>query len=140
MFVASTPLAGGISMMGETCVALLGGLQAVRLATGSENIEDEDALVSSMIAGYRFYLKFLTKMESSCCLEIEMARLRYFVDFMDQEKRERVYKAGIDKICGPFVAKSARLAAEFILELREREKAGGKQKRGSHWTSHLCPL
>ena len=78
MFVASTPLAGGISMMGETCVALLGGLQAVRLATGSENIEDEDALVSSMIAGYRFYLKFLTKMESSCCLEIEMARSSWF--------------------------------------------------------------
>ena len=40
-FQASTPLAGGVAMRGETCGALLGGLLAVGLVTASKEIEDE---------------------------------------------------------------------------------------------------
>ena len=124
---ASTPLAGGIAMMGDTCGALLGGLVAIGLVTATQDMEDEAALFSSMGQGYRFFRKFVRKMGSSRCRDIQTARLGFFVDLTDPDAYERAKKAGVYDVCGKHVGETARLAAEFILELRDKEKDSHKQ-------------
>jgi C_GCAxxG_C_C family probable redox protein len=126
VFLASTPLAGGIAMMGDTCGALLGGLLAVGLATASPDIKDEAALYNSMGAGYKFFRRFIKKMGSSRCRDIQTARLGYYVDLTDPEKYERAKKDGLYNVAGNVVGEAARLAAEFILEMREKERTGHK--------------
>jgi len=41
---ASTPLAAGVAMRGETCGALLGGMLAVGIVTAEEDLKDSNAL------------------------------------------------------------------------------------------------
>jgi C_GCAxxG_C_C family probable redox protein len=119
-FLASTPLAGGIAMMGDTCGALLGGLMGIGLVTASPNMEDESALFSSLAEGYKFFQTFVKKMGSSRCRELQIARLGYFVDLTDPQKYERAKEKGLYEVASKFVGESARLAAEWILKLQEK--------------------
>ncbi|MBW1711458.1 MAG: C_GCAxxG_C_C family protein, partial [Deltaproteobacteria bacterium] len=50
---ASTTLAAGVAMRGETCGALLGGLLAVGIVTASEEFKDVNALTNSLASGFR---------------------------------------------------------------------------------------
>jgi C_GCAxxG_C_C family probable redox protein len=118
VFVASTPLAGGICMIGDTCGALLGGVLAIGLATASEDFENEKALFASLAEGYRFYRKFVKKMGSARCRDIQVARLGYFVDLTNLEAYNKAKQAGMYQVCGKFVGEAARLAAEHILGLQ----------------------
>jgi len=49
-FKASTPLAAGIAMRGETCGALVAGLMAIGIVTASEQFEDANAFTNSLSA------------------------------------------------------------------------------------------
>ena len=119
-FQASTPFASGIAMRGETCGALLGGLLAVGLATASKNIEDEQALSGSMAAGFRLYRRFEKEMGATLCRDIQKARLGRYFNIADLNEYKEFREAGGYVECPKVVGKASRLAAEFILELREK--------------------
>ena len=121
-FQASTPFAAGIAMRGETCGALLGGLLAVGLATASKNIEDEPALFGSLAAGFRFYRRFEREMGATLCRDIQKAKLGRYFNIADPNEYEEFKKAGGYVECPKVVGKASRLAAEFILELREKSQ------------------
>ena len=125
-FQASTPFAGGVAMKGETCGALLGGLLAVGLATASKNIEDESALFGSLAASFRFYRRFEKEMGATLCRDIQKAKLGRYFNIADPNEYKEFKKAGGYVECSKVVGKASRLAAEFILELRER----GQETKG----------
>ncbi len=122
-FQASTPLAGGVALRGETCGALLGGLLAVGLVTASQNIEDEAALSNSMAAGFRYARRFEKAIGSSICRDIQIARFGRFFNIADPKESEQFKEAGAYEVCSKLVGEASRLAAEFILKLRKREEA-----------------
>ena len=127
-FQASTPLAGGVAMRNETCGALLGGLLAVGLVTASKKIENEAALYDSLAAGFRFFRRFEKAMGNSLCSEIQKEKFGRAFNMADVKDYEALKEAGgydIDRGCPQVVGKAARLAAEFILELREKQAAKG---------------
>jgi len=76
-----------------------------------------------MSAGYRFLPRFVREMGRSRCRDIQMARLGRFFNILDPVEYERAKDAGIYRECSKVVGKTAWIAANFILELREREKA-----------------
>lgn len=121
--LASTPLAGGIVMMGDTCGALLGGILAIGLATASQNMEDEAALINTMANGYRYVRRFVRAIGSSRCRDIQTVKLGRSFNLLDPKEYERAKEAGIYKECPKVVGTASRLAAEVILEIREKEKA-----------------
>jgi len=125
VFLAATPLAAGIAFQGETCGALLGGLLAVGLATASLDMADADTQRNSMANGYRLYRRFVREIGSSRCRDIQTVRLGRSFNISDPEDYERAQEAGIYTECPKVVGKAARLAANLILEIRDREKASG---------------
>lgn len=75
---ASTPLAAGVAMRGETCGALLGGLLAVGMATAENDFEDANALADSLAAGFRLAKKVEKEFGSTNCTEIQTKKLGRF--------------------------------------------------------------
>jgi len=121
--LASTPLAGGIAFQGDTCGALLGGLLAIGIATASPNMEDEEALKNTMANGYFYFRRFIREIGSSRCRDIQTVRLGRSFNLLDPQDYERSKEAGAYRECPKVVGKAARIAANFILELRERQEA-----------------
>jgi C_GCAxxG_C_C family probable redox protein len=120
IFKASIPLAGGVSFRGETCGALLGGLLAVGVALGKEDIKDEDWM-ESLRAGYRLCRQFEKEIGSTTCQEIQRARLGRPYDLADVKDYEEFAKAGGYEECSKVVGKAARLAAEMIMGQSEKK-------------------
>ena len=116
---AATPLAAGIAMMGETCGTLLGALMAIGQATAGEQLGDEGAFMMAMVSGYRFYRRFEGEFGSAFCRDIQKARLGRYFNLAEPEQYEAFQKAGGYEECPKVAARTARLAGEFILELRE---------------------
>ena len=121
-FKASTPLAAGVAMRGETCGALLGGLLAVGMVTAKEEIEDEDALNNSMASGFRLARKFEKEFGTTTCVKIQTDRLGKFFNFADPKQYDAFKEAGGYVECPKVVAKAARITAEFILDYQEKNK------------------
>jgi C_GCAxxG_C_C family probable redox protein len=117
---ASTPLAAGVALKGEVCGALLGGLLAVGLVTASENLGDPKALGKSLAVGHKLYNRFVKEMGTANCLEIQRRRLGKPYHLADPKEYEDFQKAGGYTECSKVVGKAARLAAEFILELKKK--------------------
>jgi len=119
IFKASTPLAAGIAMRGETCGALLAGLLVVGMVTASENIEDEEAFNQSMIAGFRLVRRFEKEFGSINCGELQKRRLGRAFNMADPNDYQEFIKAGGYIECPKLVGKAARLIAEFLWDLKE---------------------
>ncbi|MBE9514203.1 MAG: C-GCAxxG-C-C family protein [Chloroflexi bacterium] len=117
---AAVPLAGGIAMTGDTCGALLGGLLAVGLATADEDMENREAFLDSLVAGFRFYRKFKQDIGHTTCRDIQMEKLGRYYNMADPEEYEEFTKAEGYLECAKVAARASRLAAEFILEQWER--------------------
>ena len=122
-FKASTPLAAGVAMRGETCGALLGGLLAVGMVTATEEIEDADALNNSLASGFRLARKFEKEFGTTTCVKIQTDRLGKFYNFADPEQYDAFIEAGGYVECPKVVAKTARITAEFILDYQEKRGA-----------------
>jgi len=122
-FQASTPLSAGIAWRGETCGALLGGLLAIGLVTASKKIEDEPAFFDPMAEGFRLFRRFEKALGSSLCRDIQKAKFGRSFNLADPKEFEEFENAGGHAAdgCPQVVGKAARLAAEFIMELREKQ-------------------
>jgi len=117
-FQASTPLAGGIAMMGGACGALTGGLLALGLVVSSKRLEDEAAFRRSLKTGFELCKRFEKEFGSTLCRDLLKARLGRFFNLADPREAEEAKKAGLYEECPKIVGKAARLAAEFLLEIR----------------------
>ena len=117
---ASTPLAAGVAMRGETCGAFLGGLLAIGMVTASDDFKDADALVNSLASGFRFARKVEKELGSTNCTQIQTAQLGRFYSIADPEQYEAFIGAGGYDKCSIVCGKIARMAADFILDYREK--------------------
>ena len=117
---ASTVLAAGVAMRGETCGALLGGLLAVGIATASEDLKDVNALTNSLAAGFRLARKVEKEFGTTNCTKIQTDRLGRFYSLADPEQYKAFIEAGGYREGPKVVSKIARMTAEFILDYRDR--------------------
>jgi C_GCAxxG_C_C family probable redox protein len=115
---ASTALAGGIARMGETCGALTGGIMAIGLVLGREELDNIQAYRDTMEASYELYSKFKQEMGSTICFEIQKKLFGRCFDFKKDEESEEWYKMGGLEKCPMVCAIGARIAADIILTLK----------------------
>lgn len=121
---ASTALAAGVARMGETCGALTGAVMAIGLEYGSGRLDQFDRYVETMNKARILFRQFKELYGSVKCTDIQEKVLGRRYDFDKEEDREAWYKdGGLDK-CPGVCAAAARIAAEIILE--DREKRNGK--------------
>jgi C_GCAxxG_C_C family probable redox protein len=114
---ASTALAGGIARMGETCGALIGGIMAIGLVLGHEDLSDIQAYRDTMAASYQMYERFKEEMGSTICFEIQKTLFGRSFDFKRDEDAEEWYKAGGLEKCPLVCGVAARIAADIIIDL-----------------------
>jgi C_GCAxxG_C_C family probable redox protein len=115
---ASTPMAAGVAMRGETCGALLGGLLAVGIATASEDLKDVNALTNSLAAGFRLARNVEKEFGTTNCTKIQTDKLGRFYSLADPEQYKAFIEAGGYRECPKVVGKIARMTAELILDYR----------------------
>ena len=114
---ASTALAAGIARMGEACGALIGGVMAIGLVLGREDLADIQAYRDTMAASYQMYERFKEEMGSTACFEIQKKLLGRSFDFKRDEDAEEWYKAGGLEKCPLVCGIAARIAADIIIDL-----------------------
>jgi C_GCAxxG_C_C family probable redox protein len=117
---ASTTLAAGVAMRGETCGALLGGLLAVGIATASEDLKDVNALTNSLAAGFRLARNVEKEFGTTNCTKIQTDKLGRFYSLADPEQYKAFIEAGGYRECPKVVGRIARMTAEFILDYRDK--------------------
>jgi C_GCAxxG_C_C family probable redox protein len=124
---ASTALAGGVARMGENCGALIGGIMAIGLLFGREELEDIQAYRDTMEASYEMYNRFKEELGGTICFEIQKTLLGRCFDFKREEESEAWYEAGGLEKCPMVCAVAARIAADIILTLKgnRQESAEG---------------
>ncbi len=118
---ASTPLAAGIAFKGEVCGGLLGGMMALGILTASQDLGDPKAMGKAMATGYKLYNRFVKEMGTANCFKIQEMKLGRHFNLADPKEYEDFQKAGGYVQCSRVVGQAARLAAEIILELTEKE-------------------
>jgi C_GCAxxG_C_C family probable redox protein len=121
---ASTALAGGVARMGENCGALTGGIMAIGLVLGREELEDIQAYRDTMEASYEMYDRFKAELGNTMCLEIQKTLLGRGFDFKIEEESEAWYKAGGLQKCPLVCAIAARIAGDIILTLKGCTREG----------------
>ena len=118
---ASTPLAAGVAMRGETCGALIGGLLAVGIVTAKEDLKDSNALNTSLAAGFRLARKVEKEFGTTNCTKIQTDRLGRFYSLADPEQYKAFIEAGGYIECPKVVGKIARMTAEFIFDYLDKK-------------------
>jgi C_GCAxxG_C_C family probable redox protein len=133
-FKAATVLSGGVARKGETCGALLGGLMALGLMIGREDITDSqvyrDAMVPSdeIIKEFQKGLKenfgFAEALENTICRDIQLRIYGESFDLTDPVSYKAFLDAGGhgDDGCPLVCAVAAEVTAEKLLELRTHAK------------------
>ena len=119
---ASTPLAAGVAMRGETCGALIGGLLAVGIVTAKEDLKDSNALNTSLAAGFRLARKVEKEFGTTNCTKIQTERLGRFYSLADPEQYKAFIEAGGYVECPKVVGKIARMTAEFTMDYLDKKK------------------
>jgi C_GCAxxG_C_C family probable redox protein len=119
---ASTPLAAGVAMRGETCGALIGGLLAVGIITAQEDLKNSNALNNSLAAGFRLARKVEKEFGTTNCTKMQTDRLGRFYSLADPEQYKAFIEAGGYVECPKVVGKIARMTAEFIMDYLDKKK------------------
>jgi len=126
------PLSGGIAQTYSTCGALLGGLMAIGMAFFPGKVEDAEMedIRAAMALGRQYYRRFEKELGSVRCFDIRAVGLGRCFDTADPDEYDKFVKAGAYDLCSKVAGKAARLAAEYILRIREeREKSQGAVRR-----------
>lgn len=121
----------GIARMQYVCGALLGGIMALGLAAGREDfgdaiypepieLDEATSLPSSLIVVRKFCQRFVQEFGSWTCRDLQLRLFGRNYETMVVEEEEAFAKAGGHLRCVKMVGRTARLAAEAILELPRR--------------------
>ena len=116
---ASTALSAGVARMGETCGALIGGVMAIGLVFGSENMSLFDKYTDTMQISRELFSKFKELYGTVKCFEIQENLLGRRYNFYKEEDRDAWYSEGGLEKCPSVCAAAASLSAEIILDRRQ---------------------
>ncbi len=124
VFKAGSALAGGVARRGETCGALTGAIMAVCCVVGRERLEDREQYGKAMEEADRVYEPFQGENWPHALLEIHKIRYGKVYHLISPEEREAFHedgghsRKGCPEVCGV----AARIAAEVILNIKEKSK------------------
>lgn len=123
---AILPLSGGIAQTRNTCGALLGGLMAIGMVFFPGRLEDAtmDDIRAAMTLGRQYYRRFEKEIGNVRCFDIREVGLGRCFDTADPDEYDKFVQAGAYDLCSRVCGKAARLAAEFIMEIQERQRQG----------------
>ena len=128
-FKAATVLSGGVARKGETCGALIGGLLALGLVVGREDITDTQAYRDAMVPSYEIieefqkHLKetfnFKEPLKTTICRDIQKHIYGESYDLTDPVSYKKFLDAGghSDKGCPLVCGVAAEVTAEKLIEL-----------------------
>jgi C_GCAxxG_C_C family probable redox protein len=123
VFKAGSALAGGIARRGETCGALTGAILAVSSLVGREALEDREQLQKSLEEADRVYSRFKRQIGGTLCSEIHSIRYGKVYHLFIPQERQAFHEMGghSRKGCPEICGAAAKIAAEVILGIRERQ-------------------
>jgi C_GCAxxG_C_C family probable redox protein len=121
----------GIALTQNICGALLGCIMAMGLASGREDLSDTIYpepreideiyhLPRSLMVIRGFYHRFVQEFGSCSCRDLQIRIFGRNFETIILEEEEKFRLAGGHKACVGLVSKSARIAAETILQLPRR--------------------
>jgi C_GCAxxG_C_C family probable redox protein len=128
-FKAATVLSGGVARHGETCGALLGGLMALGLVKGRENIRDTKTYVAAMEPAEQIIKEFKKRLQmefgfdeplnSTICWEIQERVYGRSFNLNDADDYKAFIDAGghSDLGCPKVCSVAAEVAAEKLIDL-----------------------
>ena len=128
-FKAATVLSGGVARKGETCGALLGGIMALGLVVGREDIKDTQKYRDAMVPSDEIILMFKRRLQevfgfkeplnSTICREIQRLIYGESFDLTDPVSYKAFLDAGghSDVGCPLVCAIAAEVTAKKIIEL-----------------------
>ena len=130
VFKASSGLSAGVAKRGENCGALTGAIMATGLLVGRERFEDKRQLQVALAIADMVYLRFKEEVGDTLCSEIHKIRYGRTFRLYIPEEGEAFHnmgghsRTGCPEVCGI----GARIAAEIILEIKEKTSSGRKTK------------
>jgi C_GCAxxG_C_C family probable redox protein len=119
-----------VAKRGETCGALTGAIMATGLLVGREKFEDKEQLQMALATADQVYLRFKKEVGHTLCSEIHKIRYGKTFRLYIPEEGEAFHnmgghsRTGCPEVCGI----GARIAAEIILEIKEKTSLGRKAK------------
>ena len=128
-FKAATVLSGGVARKGETCGALIGGLLALGLVVGREDMTDTQTYRDAMVPSDEIIREFQKRLqetfgfdeplESTICRDIQQRIYGEGFDLTDPVSYKAFLDAGGhgDEGCPLVCAVAAEVTAEKLLEL-----------------------
>ena len=118
---AVLPLSGGIAQKRNTCAAALGGLMAIGMAYFPGKVEEAQPqdIMKVMALGRKYYSRFEQEIGHIRCFDIREAGLGRCFDTSDPDEYQKFVSAGGYDLCSSVAGKAARLAAEFIIMIRQ---------------------
>ena len=122
VFKAGSALAGGVARRMETCGALTGAIMGVCCLAGREMLEDKVQYQKSMDEAIRLSDQFNKEIGHTICAEIHKKRYGKVYNLAKAKEREAFHKEGGHgrKGCPEICGVAARIAAEIILDLKEK--------------------
>ncbi len=109
----------GIALRGETCGAVTGGMMALGLIFGREELDDEQGFQRAITIARTFCQRFEKELGSTMCGDIQESKFGRKFDLVDPEQLAAWEAANpVDK-CAAVVSKGVRIAAEIIAESRQ---------------------
>jgi C_GCAxxG_C_C family probable redox protein len=109
LFMAASPFAAGMSMTGNNCGALIGGLMVLGVVFGRSNMNEG---MKGIIAGIRPSRK-LVKQFKGCFETFNCCDLTQ-TDLADPEKAKAYFSTGGLEKCAGIVGQSAAYAADIL--------------------------
>ena len=106
----------GIALRCETCGAVTGGLMALGLIFGREELDDEKGFQRAVVIARTFCQRFEKELGSTMCGNIQESKFGRKFDLLEPEHLAAWEVANpIDK-CSVVVSTGVRIAAEIIAE------------------------
>jgi C_GCAxxG_C_C family probable redox protein len=121
----------GVARLGNICGALMGSIMAMGLASGRgnldeplypspEEVDDVYFLPKSLLRIREFYYRFVQEFGSWSCRDLQVRIFGRSFETVVMDEEEEFHKAGGHLRCVDMVGRTARLAAETILDLPRR--------------------
>lgn len=121
----------GLARLGNICGALLGSIMAMGLASGRgsldeplyprpEEVDEVYFLPKSMLRIREFYYRFVREFGGWSCRDLQVHIFGRSFETVVMDEEEEFHKAGGHVRCAQMVGRTARLAAETILDLPRR--------------------
>ncbi len=110
---ALTPFPG-IALRGETCGAVIGGLMALGLVYGRDDLNNRKGYIASLPSARRFCEIFEEMHGSTSCESILQGKLGRKFDLADRTEALEYASSGGPQVCGEVVASAVLIAAEGL--------------------------